>query len=339
MIDEALTLLMEGQHLDQNICVKVAREIMNGCVSDTKISAFLIALRMKGETSEEIASFAKVMREYCTSINPRVNGILFDTCGTGGDKLKTFNISTATSFVVAGAGIPVAKHGNRSITSKCGSADILETLGVNLNLTPKMVEKTIENVGIGFMFAPCFHPAMKNVQNVRKELGIRTVFNILGPLINPANAKAQVIGVYSKKLVGKVANSLNHLGFEHVLVVHGSGMDEISTLDVTHVAELKGGVVTEYTICPEDFGIRKPKINDLYAKDIDTSVTFFKEVLKGKNGPRLDIVLLNAAAGIVVGGKAETIHEGVNIARESVESGNAFEKFEQLKEETQKYET
>ncbi len=338
MINEAVKMVIEGQNLNPKICKEVAREIMNGNTSETKIAAFLTSIRMKGETAEEIASFAKVMREFCSKINPKVNGTLIDTCGTGGDKLKTFNISTAAAFVVAGEGIPVAKHGNRSVTSKCGSADVLEAMGVNLNLTPKQVEKTIEKVGIGFMFAPLFHPAMKNVQSIRKELAIRTIFNILGPLTNPANAKAQVIGVYSKSLTFKVANALNKLGLEHALVVYGSGMDEISTLGVTYIAELKDSEVTEFTISPEDFEIKKANINDLYAKDIETSVKFFREVLEGKSSPRLDIVLLNAAAGIIVSGMAETIAEGIEIAHESVKSGRALEKFEQLVEEAQQYE-
>lgn len=339
MISEAIKLTIEGQNLSHDICVEVAREIMSGNASGMKIASFLTSLRMKGETVDEIASFAKVMKEFCNKINPKVEGTLIDTCGTGGDKLKTFNISTVAAFVVAGAGIPVAKHGNRSVTSKCGSADILEAMGVNLNLNPKQVEKTIENVGIGFMFAPLFHPAMKSVQSVRKELAIRTIFNILGPLTNPANAEAQLIGVYSKNLGFKVANALDNLGLKHVLVVYGSGMDEISTLGVTDITELKYGEVKEYTIRPEEFKIKKARINDLYAKDIETSVKFFGEVLEGKSGPRLDIVLLNAAAGIVVGGTAETIAEGLDIAYESVKSGRALEKFDQLVRETQKYET
>ncbi len=339
MINEAIKLAVDGQNLTPEICNAVAREIMSGNASDTKIAAFLTSLRMKGETAGEIASFVRVMREFCKKINPKVNGVMIDTCGTGGDKLKTFNISTTAAFVVAGAVIPVAKHGNRSVTSKCGSADILEAMDINLNLLPKQVEKTIEKVGIGFMFAPLFHPAMKNVQNVRRELGIRTIFNILGPLTNPAKVKAQIIGVYSKGIAVKVANALNNLGLKHGLVVYGSGMDEISTLSETNIVELKDGKVKEYIIRPEDFGIKKASIKDLYAQDIETSVTFFKEVLSGKRGPRLDIVLLNAAAGIVVGGVAETLSEGIEIARESVKSGRALKKLDQLVEETQKYET
>ena len=315
------------------------KEIMSGKASNTQIAGFLTALRMKGETIKEITAFAEVMKEFCNKINPIVDGTLIDTCGTGGDKLKTFNISTVAAFVVAGAEIPVAKHGNRSVTSKCGSADILAAMGVNLNLNPKQVEKTIEKVGIGFMFAPLFHPAMKNVQSIRKELAMRTIFNILGPLTNPANVEAQVIGVYSNNLAFKVANALNNLGLKHVLVVYGSGMDEISTLGITDIAELKEGQVKEYSIRPEEFRIKKARINDLHAKDIETSVKFFKGVLEGKSGPRLDIVLLNAAAGIVVGGMAETITEGLDIAHESVKSGRALEKLEQLVRETQKYET
>ena len=338
MINEAVKMVIEGQNLNPKICKEVAREIMNGNASETKIAAFLTSIRMKGETAEEIASFAKVMRDFCSKINPKVNGTLIDTCGTGGDKLKTFNISTAAAFVVAGEGIPVAKHGNRSVTSKCGSADVLEAMGVNLNLTPKQVEKTIEKVGIGFMFAPLFHPAMKNVQSIRKELAIRTIFNILGPLTNPANAKAQVIGVYSKSLTFKVANALNKLGLEHALVVYGSGMDEISTLGVTYIAELKDSEVTEFTISPEDFEIKKANINDLYAKVIESSVKFFRVVLEGRRGRRRDLVLLCAAAGIIVSGMAETIAEGIEIAHESVKSGRALEKFEQLVEEAQRYE-
>jgi anthranilate phosphoribosyltransferase len=337
MINEAIKLAVEGKDLGKPTCEAVAREIMSGNVSEMKIAAFLTSLRMKGETAEEIASFARVMREFCSRINPKVNGTLVDTCGTGGDRLKTFNVSTAAAFVVAGAGIPVAKHGNRSVTSKCGSADILEALGVNLNLTPEQVERSIEKVGIGFMFAPNFHPATRNVQNVRRELGIRTIFNVLGPLTNPAGAKAQVIGVYDKSLTLKIANALRDLGVERALVVHGSGMDEITTLGTTYVAELKAKEVIEYTIHGDDFGIAKPTIDGLYAKDIETSMRFFKEVLEGKGGPRLDIVLLNAAAGIYVGGKAETIAEGLDVADESIKSGNALSKLEQLVEDTQRY--
>jgi len=338
MIQKAIELLVMGKQLSDDVCRDVAREIISGNTNDLQVASFLTAFRMKGETVEEIASFARVMREFCKEINPKVDGALVDTCGTGGDSIKTFNISTASAFVLAGAGIPIAKHGNRSVTSKCGSADVLEALDVNMGLTPEQVETTIEKIGIGFMFAPTFHPTMKNVQNVRKELGIRTVFNLLGPLTNPANAKAQVIGVYSEKGVLKIAQVLKELGCKRGLVVHGSGMDEISTIGPTNVAELKDGEITEYFVSPEDFGITKATRNDLYAKDIKTAVRFTREVLEGKSGPRLDIVLLNAAAGIMVSGLAETLEDGLEIARESVRSGKAREKLEELVAETQKYE-
>ena len=337
MIQKAIESVVMGKHLSDSVCRGVAREIMSGNTNDVQVASFLTSFRMKGETVEEIASFARAMREFCREISPKVDGVLVDTCGTGGDSLKTFNISTAAAFVVAGAGIPVAKHGNRSVTSKCGSADVLEALGVNMKLTPAQVETTIEKIGIGFMFAPTFHPAMKNVQTVRNELGVRTVFNILGPLTNPANAKAQVIGVYSEKSVLKIAHVLKELGCKRGLVVYGSGMDEISTIGPTNVAELKDGEITEYFVSQEDFGIAKAAQNDLYAKDIETAVRFTKDVLEGNPSPRLDIVLLNAAAGIMVSGMAETLEAGLKIARESVKYGKARKKLNELVAETQKY--
>lgn len=339
MIKKAIRLLTENQNLSQDQCVRVAREIMSGKASDVQKAAFLTSLRMKGETSEEIAAFVKIMREFCNKIKPDVKGTLIDTCGTGGDKLKTFNISTAAAFVVAGAGIPVAKHGNRSVSSNCGSADILEAMGVKVNITPIQVQKTIEEIGMGFMFAPFFHPAMKHVQNVRRELGIRTIFNIIGPLTNPAGAKAQVIGVYSDSVAKTVANALKKFELKHVLVVNGSGMDEISTIGDTSIFELKNGVIKKYTINHKNYGIKTAKIRDLYVKDIGVSVEYFNKILDGRISPQLDIVLLNAAAGIMVGGKAQSLEDGLEIAQESVNSGNARKKFEQLKEVTQRYET
>lgn len=338
MINDAIKLAIEKQNLPPEMTVAVAKEIMAGKANDTTIAAFLTALRMKGETADEIASFVQVMREFCHKISPDVKGIIIDTCGTGGDKMKTFNISTSAAFIAAGAGIPVAKHGNRSVTSKCGSADILEAMGVNINVTPLQVEKIIEKVGIGFMFAPRFHPAMKHVQPVRRQLGIRTIFNILGPMTNPAYAQAQVIGVYDKQLLKKVANALKRLGLIHVLVVNGNGMDEISTLSSTDIVEVSNGCLKNYAIHPSDFGIKKPNLKELQAHDIETSVRFFKEVLEGKKSPRLDIALLNAAAAIVVGGKAKTFQDGFDLSNRIVQSGKAFEKFEQFREESLKYE-
>jgi anthranilate phosphoribosyltransferase len=338
MINDAIKLAVVKQDLSPEMTAAVAREIMTGKANDTTIAAFLTALRMKGETADEIASFVQVMREFCHRISPKVKGIIIDTCGTGGDKLKTFNISTIAAFIAAGADIPVAKHGNRSVTSKCGSADILEAMGININISPSKVEKIIENVGIGFMFAPRFHPAMKHVQQLRRQLGIRTIFNILGPMTNPAFAQAQVIGVYDKQLLMKVANALKHIGLEHVLVVNGNGMDEISTLSATDVVEVSNSGLKNYVINPSDFGIKKPNLKDLQAHDIKTSVRFFKEVLEGNKSPRLDIVLLNAAAAMVVGGKAMTLQDGFDLSYRIVQSGKAKEKFEQFREESLKYE-
>ena len=338
MINDAIKLAVIKKDLPPELTTAVAREIMTGKANDTTIAAFLTALRMKGETADEIASFVQVMREFCHRISPNVKGIIIDTCGTGGDKMKTFNISTLAAFIAAGADIPVAKHGNRSVTSKCGSADILEAMGVNMNITPPKVEKIIEKIGIGFMFAPRFHPAMKYVQLVRRQLGIRTIFNILGPMTNPAFAQAQVIGVYDKQLLKKVANALKRLGLTHVLVVNGNGMDEISTLSATDVVEVVNGCLKNYAIHPRNFGIKKPNLKDLQAHDIETSVRFFKEILEGKESPRLDIVLLNAAAAMVVGGKAKNFQDGFDLSNHIVQSGKAFEKFEQFREESLKYE-
>lgn len=338
-INEAIEHLLKKKDLSNQMTESVAREIMTGSVNQISAAAFLTALRMKGETHEEIASFVKIMREVCMKISPKIQGTLIDTCGTGGDKLKTFNISTAAAFVAAGAGIPVAKHGNRSITSKCGSADVLEAMEVNINTSPSQVEKIIENVGIGFMYAPTFHPAMKYVQPVRKHLCIRTIFNVLGPMTNPSFAQAQVIGVYDKHLSEKIALALKNLGLTHIFVVNGNGMDEISTIAKTDIIEVLHGKLKRYTISPEDFGIQKPDITKIQANDITSSVTFFKEVLQGKKSAHLDIVLLNAAAAMVVGGKAKDLHDGFELATTVVRSGEALKKFERFKEETHRYET
>ena len=253
MIRENIQSLVDGESLSRKESQQTMREIMLGQATNSQIAAFLTALRMKGETVEELVAFAQVMRENCLQIHPKVKGRLVDTCGTGGDKMKTFNISTASAFVVAGAGVAIAKHGNRSVTSKSGSADVLEHLGLNLCMTPEVVKEAIEQVGIGFMFAPTFHPAMKYAVIPRKEVGIRTVFNLLGPLINPACANAQLLGVYDAKLVGPLANALNCLGCEEAMVVHGlSGLDEISTLGKTIISHLKNGEIRTFQIAPKN---------------------------------------------------------------------------------------
>ena len=339
MITNAIDLLLEKKNLSAEITESVAREIMNGKVNDVSIAAFLTALRMKGETPDEIASFVRIMREFCNRISPNVQGVLIDTCGTGGDNMNTFNISTAAAFVAAGAGIPVAKHGNRSISSNCGSADILEAMEVNINLSGTQVKEIIEKIGIGFMFAPNFHPAMKHVQPVRKKLAIRTIFNILGPLTNPASVQAQVIGVYDRQLSEKIALALKQVGLQHILVVNGNKMDEISTIGKTNIIEVKKGKMIKYTISPEEFGIQKPNIKHIVSTNIKTSVDCFKEVLEGKKGPRLDIVLINSAAALVVGEKAKNFQDGFDLSKRVIQSGKALEKFNQFREESIQYET
>lgn len=328
LMKEFISKVVEGRDLSEEEAEQAMRLIMSGEATPAQIGSFLTALRMKGETIEEIASFARVMRQFAARINPRVEGRLVDTCGTGGDRVKTFNISTIAAFVVAGAGVAIAKHGNRSVTSKAGSADLLEALGVNLNLTPEQVEKIIESIGIGFMFAPAFHGAMKHAIGPRKEIGIRTVFNVLGPLTNPAGAQAQVLGVFDASLVEPIAKVLSRLGVEHALVVHGlEGMDEISTCGETLVAELRNGKIETYTLSPEDFGIERASPEQLAGRDAQGNATIARALLEKKEkGARRDIVVLNAAAGIYVGGKAKSIDSAVGLAEESIDSGRAYEK-------------
>jgi len=330
VIREGIKKLVKGVDLTSQEAREIMKEIMSGRATEAQIGAFLAALRMKGETIREISAFAAVMRDFCFRIYPKVNGRLVDTCGTGGDKVKTFNISTVAAFVVAGAGIPVAKHGNRSVTSRCGSADVLERLGLNLNLEPKAVERIIEEVGIGFMFAPKFHPAMKHAIGPRREIGIRTVFNILGPLTNPAGANAQVLGVYSGEWVKPLAYALNELGCEEGMVVHGlDGLDEISIIGKTSIAWLKDGEVSLMEVTPKKFGFRTAKPEEISGTTPEESVKLtFKLLSNALNhkDPRRNIVLLNAAAGMVVGGKADDIFDGIELATESIESGAAYRK-------------
>jgi anthranilate phosphoribosyltransferase len=293
---------------------------------------------MKGETVQEITAFAMVMRENAIRINPRVNGRTVDTCGTGGDQLKTFNVSTTSALVAAGSGVTIAKHGNRSVTSKCGSADVLEAVGVNLNVPPSTVQQAIEHLGIGFMFAPAFHPAMKNAVVPRREIGIRTVFNILGPLTNPANANAQVLGVYDPRLVEPLAKVLQKLGTEEALVVHGlDGLDEISTVGKTKIAWVKDGELVNKEITPQDLHLRQAKSAEISGFDVDQSARLMVNILKGneeENSGRLQIVLANAAAAILVGGKADDLASGVEEARRSIRNGRAYEKLNALVEFT-----
>lgn len=282
--------------------------------TDAQIAAFLTALKMKGEAPDEIAGLARGMKKAANIINPRVQGILVDTCGTGGDSTGTINVSTGAAIVTASCGVPVAKHGNYSITSKSGSADVLRELGLKIDLPPQEVEKTIEKVGIGFMLAPVFHPSMKRVAQMRRDLGFRTVFNILGPLTNPANAKAQVIGVFDGSLCEPLANVLNILGTKRALVVHGSGLDEISNTGETQVAELNGGKISRYSLTPEKLGIKRASINEIAGGTPEENARDIVEVLKGKKGAKRDIIAINAGAALLVGGKVESLNSGIKMA-------------------------
>ncbi|MGD0070302.1 MAG: anthranilate phosphoribosyltransferase [Candidatus Bathyarchaeia archaeon] len=333
MIREGIQKLIEGYSLTSDESGEIMREVMSGKATNSQTAAFLTALRMKGEAVEELIAFASVMREHSSQIHPHVHSRLVDTCGTGGDKIKTFNVSTAAAFVIAGAGVAVAKHGNRAVTSKSGSADVLEKLGLNLYLEPEAVEDIIENVGIGFMFAPAFHPAMKFAAEPRREIGIRTVFNLLGPLTNPACANAQLLGVYDPKLISPLAYALKRLGCEEAMVVHGlDGLDEISTVGKTVIAHLKKGEVTKLETIPSDFGVKKARITDLQMSTLEESAEILFKILNGNvaDDPKAELVLVNSAAGIIVGEKAEDFKEGMEIARESIESGAAYAKLKML---------
>ena len=330
MIVEAIRKIVDQKDLTKEEAGAVMSEIMTGKTTDAQIGAFITALRMKGETADEITGLAKVMRDQATRIAPEADEMI-DTCGTGGDAPDTFNISTASAFVAAGAGVHVAKHGNRSVSSQCGSADVLQELGVNIELSPKQVEDCIDQVGIGFLFAPALHKAMKYAIGPRREIGIRTVFNILGPLCNPAFAAAQVLGVYSQELTLVMAKALGDLGTKHALVVHGAGgMDEISNTGKSKIAEFSNGELIEYEITPEQFGLARCRMDDLQGGGQDTCAKILKDVLAGTGGPRRDIVLLNSAAALIAAGKAVNFEDGIKLASESIDSGAALGKLEEL---------
>jgi anthranilate phosphoribosyltransferase len=334
VIKENIRKLVNGADLTHEESAASMKEIMSGEATNTQIGAFLTALRMKGETSDEITAFTSVMKQCCNRISPKVKGRLVDTCGTGGDKIKTFNISTTAAFVVAGADVAVAKHGNRSVTSKCGSADVLEKLGLNLSIDPAEVERAIEEVGVGFMFAPAFHPAMKYAIGPRREVGIRTVFNVLGPLTNPADANAQLLGVYDPRLTEPLAYSLKSLGSEEAMVVHGlDGLDEISTIGKTRISWLKEGNVTTKEMGPKDFGIKTAKIEEIKGTSPEESAEITFKILNGcldTTDPKREIVQVNGAAAIIVSGKAEEFGYGMEVAKESIESGAAYRKLKEL---------
>jgi len=329
MIKEAIDTLVRGNSLTMEQATDVMKEIMDGEATPAQFGSFVTALRLKGETVEEIAGMARVMREKSVPVS--VSGPLVDTCGTGGDGSKTFNISTTAAFVVAGAGLKVAKHGNRGMSSGCGSADVLDALGVKIELGAPEVEKCLEYVGIGFMFAPVFHPAMKYAAPSRKEIGIRTVFNILGPMTNPAGAQSQLLGVFEESLVMKMAQVLCLLGCQHALVVHGEdGLDEITLGGKTTVCELKGEEISRYYIDPEDFGFPRTGLSSLRGGPPQENADILRRVLRGEKGPYRDIVLVNAAATLVAGDLAKDLEEGVRLASEAIDSGRATEKLEGL---------
>ena len=329
-IQSALQKVIDHQDLTEAEMGEVMQQIMTGQATQAQIGGFLVALRMKGETVDEITGAASVMRELATPVNIGVKDLV-DTCGTGGDGANTFNISTTCAFVVAAAGGHIAKHGNRSVSSNCGSADVLEAAGVKLDVTPEQVARCVETIGVGFMFAPMHHSAMKHAIGPRKEMAVRTIFNILGPLTNPAGADSQVMGVYSKHWVRPVAEVLQRLGSRHVMVVHAAdGLDEISIAAETFVAEAKDGEVIEYTITPEQFGLSRAPLSSIAADGVEASLTMLRGVLANEDNPAADIVALNAGAAIYVAGLADTLEQGVTMAQDAIGSGIAKDKLAEL---------
>lgn len=334
MIKEAIAKLVRGEDLNKKEVELAMEEIMTGQASPAQIAAFLTALRIKGETIDEITGAAEIMRRHATKIKTR-HPVILDTCGTGGDESNTFNVSTIAAFVAAGAGVVVAKHGNRSVSSRCGSADLLKALGVNIEAEEHIISKCLDETGIGFLFAPSLHKAMQYAIGPRREIGIRTIFNILGPLTNPAGATNQLLGVYDGKLTGPMAEALGRLGSKHALVVHGEdGLDEATTVGKTTVSELKGGRVKTFEVSPRDFGIKKARPEDLKGADPAGNAKIAMDILTGEKGPKYDIVILNAGCAIYAADKASTVKEGIKAAEESIESGLALGKLQALKEET-----
>ena len=335
MIRESIDTVVSGQSLSMEDASLVMREIMEGEATPAQLGAFLTALALKGETTQEIAGMAKVMREMALQV--KVDGELIDTVGTGGDGKNTFNISTATAFVAAGAGLKVAKHGNRAASGSCGSADVLEALGVQIELSPEAVAQCVNEVGVGFMFAPAFHPAMRYAGPVRREIGIRTVFNILGPLTNPAGAQTQLLGVAFPELGGIMAEVLGFLGSHHAMIVHGhGGLDEISLSGDTSVWEVRGGEVEEWTLHVEDTGLPETPIEAIRGGTKEENAATMRRVFQGEQGPIRDMVLLNSAGVLMVGDKAESIRKGVEMSAGIIDSGAALAKLDQMIEVTQR---
>ena len=325
-----LNTIISGQNLTQDSMASMLTHIFSGKIKEAQIGAFMAALATKGETFEELAGAARAMRRKAVRIQALSKKVI-DTCGTGGDASGSFNISTTTAFVVAGAGVTVAKHGNRSISSKCGSADVLEELGVNLATDPEIVEEAINDIGIGFMFAPMYHGSMKYAGKARQDCGIRSIFNMLGPLTNPAAASCQILGVYAPALTEMFARALKLLGVEKAFVVHGhDGMDEITTTDLTRISELSDNTIKSYDLDPLNYFDDYANPGDLKGGDVKENAAITRAILEGRKGPKQDIVLLNSGVGLVAAGVAATIEQGISLAQEAIDSGKAMEKLELL---------
>ncbi len=336
MIKDAISKLADRLNLSEKEAEEVLLEIMDGAATPAQIAAYLMGLRMKGETVEEIAGSAKAMRSRATRIHAGDPHVV-DTCGTGGDRANTFNISTTAAFVVAGGGLTVAKHGNRSVSSKSGSADVLTALGVRIDLPTDRVADCLNEVGIGFLFAPLFHGAMKHCAAPRQEMGVRTLLNILGPLTNPAGASIQVLGVYDASLTELLAKVLVHLGTQHCFVVHGmDGLDEVTLSDRTQVSEGKAGRVSSYHLDPSDFGLKRVPLKELVGGTAEENAQITREILQGRKGPKREVVCLNAAPALVAGEKAKTLQEGFQLAGRIIDTGAAVQKLERLIEFTNK---
>jgi anthranilate phosphoribosyltransferase len=332
MIEQAIEKIAAKNSLTQEEMQDSMSQIMSGEVSTPVIVRFLTALSEKGETIDEITAAARVMCGHSVKISSKKETVL-DTCGTGGDKKDTFNVSTVTAFVVAGCGVTVAKHGNRAVSSSCGSADILEAVGIKINLTREKIERCLDEIGVAFLFAPNMHPAMKHAMEARKQMGKRSIFNILGPLCNPAKASHQLIGVFSPELAPMIAQAAGNLGVKHCLVVHGKdGLDEITTTDKTLVSEFSGGMVNNYELSPKEFGIRLARPEDLQGGSVHDNVQIMLEVLNSKAGPPRDIVILNSAAALYAAERVNSIRDGIDLAMDSIDSGRALRKLAFLKE-------
>ncbi len=342
MIAEAIQKVEAGEHLARREAEAAMEELLSGRASDAQIVALLAALHHKGETVDELVGFAAAMRRHAEPIfdsGRAPEGVLVDTCGTGGDAKGTFNVSSAAAFVVAGAGVRVAKHGNRSISSRCGSADVIEALGVNLNVPPERIGAAIGEIGIGFLFAPAVHAAMRHAIAARRQLGGRTVFNLLGPLTNPAGASVQVLGVFDERWLEPLASALTALGVERAFIVHGTdGLDEISLSGPTHVAEAQRGTIRRYSVAPEDFGLARAPLEALAGGDATRNAAMIRKIFQGEPGPRRDIVLANAAPAVMASGLATNFLDAARVAAESIDSGAALDKLEQLVAFTQQSE-